>query len=202
MRCSATAWTGMPSTSRRKGCHACLRLCRHPSPAGHSSQAGRWPPQPLHVASRLPSGPGPDGCGRPGAPGWWLQSVRCKAHRCPIGHVAGTRPITMHSAGRMACDLRMRGSERVTRIELALSAWEADVLPLNYTRGAHRPGQRWRSRAITTCPDMVPDAAHRRGSANRAAGVAVSECRAARSAPAPFRAAQPAERVSCERAAV
>jgi hypothetical protein len=25
--------------------------------------------------------------------------------------------------------------ERVTRIELALSAWEADVLPLNYTRG-------------------------------------------------------------------
>ena len=28
-------------------------------------------------------------------------------------------------------DLRV---ERVTRIELALSAWEADVLPLNYTR--------------------------------------------------------------------
>jgi hypothetical protein len=28
------------------------------------------------------------------------------------------------------------GLERVTRIELALSAWEADVLPLNYTRGA------------------------------------------------------------------
>ncbi len=31
-------------------------------------------------------------------------------------------------------DLR-RLVERVTRIELALSAWEADVLPLNYTRG-------------------------------------------------------------------
>ena len=28
--------------------------------------------------------------------------------------------------------------ERVTGIEPALSAWEADVLPLNYTR-AHRP---------------------------------------------------------------
>jgi hypothetical protein len=28
--------------------------------------------------------------------------------------------------------------ERVTRIELALSAWEADVLPLNYTREARR----------------------------------------------------------------
>jgi hypothetical protein len=25
-------------------------------------------------------------------------------------------------------------NERVTRIELALSAWEAEVLPLNYTR--------------------------------------------------------------------
>ncbi len=29
--------------------------------------------------------------------------------------------------------------ERVTRIELALSAWEADVLPLNYTRESLRP---------------------------------------------------------------
>jgi hypothetical protein len=26
--------------------------------------------------------------------------------------------------------------ERATRIELAFSAWEADVLPLNYARGA------------------------------------------------------------------
>ena len=29
--------------------------------------------------------------------------------------------------------------ERVTRIELALSAWEADVLPLNYTRARPEP---------------------------------------------------------------
>jgi hypothetical protein len=28
--------------------------------------------------------------------------------------------------------------ERVTRIELAFSAWEADVLPLNYTRRKRR----------------------------------------------------------------
>jgi hypothetical protein len=28
-----------------------------------------------------------------------------------------------------------RGVERVTGIEPAFSAWEADVLPLNYTRG-------------------------------------------------------------------
>jgi hypothetical protein len=34
-----------------------------------------------------------------------------------------------------ASDLGHVGAERVTRIELALSAWEADVLPLNYTRG-------------------------------------------------------------------
>ena len=37
---------------------------------------------------------------------------------------------------------RKRGAaaadERMTRIELALSAWEADVLPLNYTRGGSR----------------------------------------------------------------
>ena len=32
--------------------------------------------------------------------------------------------------------------ERVTRIELALSAWEADVLPLNYTRGGCQGAQR------------------------------------------------------------
>ena len=31
-------------------------------------------------------------------------------------------------------ELRIRGLERVTGIEPALSAWEADVLPLNYTR--------------------------------------------------------------------
>jgi hypothetical protein len=31
--------------------------------------------------------------------------------------------------------------ERVTGIEPALSAWEADVLPLNYTR-AHQPDDR------------------------------------------------------------
>jgi hypothetical protein len=30
--------------------------------------------------------------------------------------------------------VRAGDGERVTRIELALSAWEADVLPLNYTR--------------------------------------------------------------------
>jgi hypothetical protein len=38
----------------------------------------------------------------------------------------GTTQITPLSCGF--------GLERVTRIELALSAWEADVLPLNYTR--------------------------------------------------------------------
>src|SRR5580658_2111845 len=33
-------------------------------------------------------------------------------------------------------DLTWANMERVTRIELELSAWEADVLPLNYTRTA------------------------------------------------------------------
>jgi hypothetical protein len=42
-------------------------------------------------------------------------------------------PVTKPLLGIMTptCDYIM---ERVTRIELALSAWEADVLPLNYTR--------------------------------------------------------------------
>ncbi len=38
----------------------------------------------------------------------------------------------------------------MTRIELALSAWEADVLPLNYTRGTAR----------MTVEVIMPDAGH------------------------------------------
>ena len=46
--------------------------------------------------------------------------------------------------------------ERVTRIELALSAWEADVLPLNYTRAVAGLQRNYRS---LLCPgqDIVPD---------------------------------------------
>ena len=51
------------------------------------------------------------------------------------------------------------GVERVTGIEPALSAWEADVLPLNYTRaGAWLP--RLRGNAALRCnhrDDIVPD---------------------------------------------
>jgi hypothetical protein len=47
--------------------------------------------------------------------------------------------------------------ERVTRIELALSAWEADVLPLNYTRESGQPSRILADRPAATCPDMVPD---------------------------------------------
>jgi hypothetical protein len=45
--------------------------------------------------------------------------------------------------------------ERVTRIELALSAWEADVLPLNYTRRSRQvPGD---GHLGDACSDIVPD---------------------------------------------
>src|SRR5215472_10219321 len=56
----------------------------------------------------------------------------------------------------MALDLVIREMERVTRIELALSAWEADVLPLNYTRaGEHEDaGPYW---GPVARPDIVPD---------------------------------------------
>ena len=36
--------------------------------------------------------------------------------------------------------------ERVTRIELASSAWEAGVLPLNYTRGSRQRSDRYPDR--------------------------------------------------------
>jgi hypothetical protein len=41
--------------------------------------------------------------------------------------------------------------ERVTRIELALSAWEADVLPLNYTRERRRGAGVGTRRHFTSC---------------------------------------------------
>jgi hypothetical protein len=44
--------------------------------------------------------------------------------------------------------------ERVTRIELALSAWEADVLPLNYTRATPRRTPR-RAGSILTSPFLA-----------------------------------------------
>ena len=40
----------------------------------------------------------------------------------------------MPVADRVTQRLAMVVVERVTRIELVLSAWEAEVLPLNYTR--------------------------------------------------------------------
>src|SRR3954447_16097483 len=47
-------------------------------------------------------------------------------------------------------------SERVTGIEPALSAWEADVLPLNYTRERHHCT---RSSVAALSPDPVGESA-------------------------------------------
>jgi hypothetical protein len=46
--------------------------------------------------------------------------------------------------------------ERVTRIELALSAWEADVLPLNYTRAEEHVDTGPRC-GLVARPDIVPE---------------------------------------------
>jgi hypothetical protein len=46
--------------------------------------------------------------------------------------------------------------ERVTRIELALSAWEADVLPLNYTRAPYRAQHDDWIPAVKSCPRDLP----------------------------------------------
>jgi hypothetical protein len=56
----------------------------------------------------------------------------------------------------LSCGL---GVERVTRIELALSAWEADVLPLNYTR--ERP---FDCLGLTHLPRQTDLPRHRTGS--------------------------------------
>ena len=51
--------------------------------------------------------------------------------------------------------------ERVTGIEPALSAWEADVLPLNYTRGHERlarsvdDSRRQATETVAVCPSPV-----------------------------------------------
>src|SRR5690349_1124087 len=61
--------------------------------------------------------------------------------------------------------------ERVTRIELALSAWEADVLPLNYTRVStdHRPDGAGARRSLTV-PHRRPPVLVPRGSERVSAG--------------------------------
>ncbi len=67
------------------------------------------------------------------------------AERAPRPALAGPGNARRVHGGRRTTGAREAGSreggsdlgrqlERVTRIELALSAWEADVLPLNYTR--------------------------------------------------------------------
>jgi hypothetical protein len=68
-------------------------------------------------------------------------------------------------------DLGIVRVERVTRIELALSAWEADVLPLNYT--ARRGDGGKPSSRDATCPDIVPDTIRRADQLQAATGQAV-----------------------------
>ncbi len=55
-----------------------------------------------------------------------------KAHRGLFGVIESTRPRRPNRPPTWM-DVRL-SMERVTGIEPALSAWEADVLPLNYTR--------------------------------------------------------------------
>ena len=44
---------------------------------------------------------------------------------------------------------RLNHLERATRIELAFSAWEADVLPLNYAREGTMVLHCWFARGVT-----------------------------------------------------
>src|SRR5262249_59659147 len=82
----------------------------------------------------------------------WPRSANCtliaRTPCAPVRHDQGPGPAT-----RLAWAFVV---ERVTRIELALSAWEADVLPLNYTRaGEHEDtGPPW---GPVARPDIVPE---------------------------------------------
>src|SRR5262249_13629207 len=76
-------------------------------------------------------------------PGPQAQPGMLNSHRESCRASGGLQPGTFtqalpagssHEAVLDAPDLGSSRVERVTRIELALSAWEADVLPLNYTR--------------------------------------------------------------------
>ena len=59
---------------------------------------------------------------------WALSGASGRSIEVSVGHCRWTRnPIFHFSFHRIPV-------ERATRIELAFSAWEADVLPLNYAR--------------------------------------------------------------------
>ena len=84
---------------------------------------------------------------------------------CNIAGHAGGRPTCWPATGYLSRANQVRLTwafimERVTRIELALSAWEADVLPLNYTRVIEdhtRSRPREAPGAGSACPAALPD---------------------------------------------
>jgi hypothetical protein len=77
-------------------------------------------PSDLRTGVRMP---GPRRCVGPPGP----QPAASGAGPSGVGKGQGTN-------SKIGSNLEIHNLERVTRIELALSAWEADVLPLNYTR--------------------------------------------------------------------
>ena len=58
-----------------------------------------------------------------------MSSVACELGGDAAGGLLGKEVVGVDDRDQF------RRVERATRIELAFSAWEADVLPLNYTRG-------------------------------------------------------------------
>ena len=94
------------------------------------------------------TGPGPEVMARP--PGRLLRGAFAASGAEPLSasplgvnpdHFTvrwAARSRTTDTPGLRACGGRSQIVERVTGIEPALSAWEAEVLPLNYTRAAWR----------------------------------------------------------------
>jgi hypothetical protein len=69
----------------------------------------------------------------PADPACWAHGM---CHGCAIGAISDDTEKLMTPG--LTCGNRSDHVERVTRVELAFSAWEADVLPLNYTRRTGR----------------------------------------------------------------
>ena len=61
--------------------------------------------------------------------------------------------VRVRRNGLILVDNTPGGRERVTGIEPAFSAWEADVLPLNYTRGGRREFHRETHREMYVVAD-------------------------------------------------
>lgn len=119
--------------------HAARRACRSPRSAPWNSTTHRHA---MSLRRHTTSRPGSRGSTNRRC---WTDPWRVMAanqRRTKAGHAV--RAVSPPRAGPP----RMPGLERLTGIEPALSAWEAEVLPLNYSRVAPRGDRHHSSKSV------------------------------------------------------